>query len=428
MNKREIITLLSFLTNKSFLAQVFKAALAEFATYPVNLDGLGRIIAAVIGQPDRPPILAQIHEHAMHLTRTPASLFWHNARTFVEAEVLVFRYYGIDLELPLHDIYNIEAEALGQRLIYGEKSMPSIDPTEPLIKIPSDLLRLKPPNPYTSGRMPWVLEWTSLLPRVSNLPFPMGLFCAPFSLACGIRSYTALIRDLKREPNFARDLFIFLVDEVIYPYINAMALTSGAKIALGADAWACFPNLTPEMVEEWVVPYVNRLKSKCRERGIRLIVAASGDYCEERVERLDSQMLLKCLRAASKVMGAPVGFIGMGIGHEWDLSIIQRYAWDHQNKFYGKMPIIGGINARLLRDGPSEKLVEVVKRYIHILGREGRFFIFLANIPADTPPEHVHTVVKAVNTYGSYPIPANLDRVAYQYPVIEPFEDWLRRQ
>jgi len=424
----DIITLLSLIANRDFLTQTLKGILSGLGIYGDKLSGIERVIATIIGQPDRPPILAQMHEHALYLTQTSPTLFWHNARTFVETEILVFRYYGLDLELPLHDIYNIEAEALGQRLIYGERSMPSIDPTEPLIKAPKDLLRLKSPNPYSDGRMPWVLEWISLLPQVSNLPFPMGLFCAPFSLACGLRTYTALIRDMKREPGFVRDLFSFLVDEVLFPYIKAMRQESGVKVAMGADAWACFPNLTPKMVEEWVVPYVNRLKRRCRESGIRVIVVASADYCEERIDRLDSQMLLRCLQAAAKVMGAPIGFIGMGIGHEWDLSVIQKYAWDNRSKFYGKMPIIGGINARLLRDGPPERLVEVVKRYINILGRDGRFFIFLANIPADTPPEHIHTVIKAAHTYGQYPIPANLDRITYHSPVIEPFNSWLKRQ
>lgn len=428
ITRNDIISLLSLISNRDFLAQALKGILSGLGVYHTRLTGMERVIATIIGQPDRPPILAQMHEHAMYLTQTPPSLFWHNARTFVETEILAFRYYGIDLEFPIHDVYNIEAEAMGQRLVYGEKSMPSIDPTDPLIKAPKDLGRLKPPNPYSDGRMPWVLEWISLLSRLSNIPFSMGFFCAPFSLACGLRTYTTLIRDMKREPSFARDLFSFLVDEVLFSYIRAMGREAGVKVAMGADAWACFPNLTPEMVEEWVVPYVNRLKRRCREIGIRLIIVGSADYCEERKEMLDSQMLLRCLQAAAKVMGAPVGFIGMGIGHEWDLSVIQEYAWNNRAKFYGRMPIIGGINARLLRDGPPERLVEVVKKYINILGREGRFFIFLANIPADTPPEHIHTVIKAVHTYGHYPIPANLDMINYRPPVIEPFDSWLKRQ
>ena len=39
----------------------------------------------------------------------------------------------------------------------------------------------------------------------------------------------------------------------------------GVKNANGADAWAAFPDLTPDLVEEWVVPYSKNSVSSARK-------------------------------------------------------------------------------------------------------------------------------------------------------------------
>lgn len=402
-----------------------KGALYSLGLHLGKLDGVGRAAATALGKPDYPPTFAQMHDHAMHMAKAPAERYYYDAQYFVDVMMAVANYYGLDLPLCAADVYNYEAEAMGAKMIYGKDSMPTIDHSDPLIKRPEDLLKLKPPDPLKDGRMPYAVEVIKLAGE--RLGFSLGAFCAPFSLACGIRSYPLLIRDMRKNPQFAHDLFTFLVDEVLVPFVKLQREQAGVRFALGADAWAAFPNLTPELIEEWVAPYARRLLDACKPFGVIASALGSADYCEERVEKINNEMMAKCFRAFAQVAGVPIAFIGMGRGQDWDLTAVRDYAWNSKIKWYGRAPIIAGINARFLRDSSVEEIAELVKRYIDVMGRRGRLFVFLANIPADTPPEHVHAAIAAVRTFGRYPIADDLDEIEFRVPRRESFEEYVRK-
>ena len=56
--------------------------------------------------------------------------------------------------------------------------------------------------------------------------------------------------------------------------------------------------------------------------------------------------------------------------------------------------VTAGIDATLLRDGPTEAIVQRIKYYIDSSARDGRCVIFLNQIPAETPPAHIHARAK----------------------------------
>jgi hypothetical protein len=62
------------------------------------------------------------------------------------------------------------------------------------------------------------------------------------------------------------------------------------------------------------------------------------------------------------------------------------------------------------------------------MARDGRCAIYLNQIPADTPPEHVHAAVAACRTLGKYPIAENLDEIKVEIPERESFAEFLRRE
>ena len=99
---------------------------------------------------------AQCNDHSAHLAGISSKQFFTDASTFARVQLLVTEYYRLDVLSNFWDVYNIEAEALGQPLVYPPRGIPDIDRTRPLINAPSDLDRLSPPDPYRSGRMPWV--------------------------------------------------------------------------------------------------------------------------------------------------------------------------------------------------------------------------------------------------------------------------------
>ncbi len=90
-----------------------------------------RITRLLKGEADAVPILAQINEHVVKLCGGDIREAYTNAEKFVEMNLAVFEYYQPDMPGFYYDIYNIEAEALGQRLNWEADRMPDIDRQNP---------------------------------------------------------------------------------------------------------------------------------------------------------------------------------------------------------------------------------------------------------------------------------------------------------
>jgi len=370
---------------------------------------------------DRPwiRVFAQMHDHAMALAGVPARTFYWDARTFVDTMAQVAAYYDMDSPMPVADVYNFEIEGMGGKMIYSDNAMPTIDFRDPLVKEPDDLLQLKTPDFYRDGRLPYALDCIKF---GTEYGVYQSRFCSPFSMAVGIRSYPLLIRDMRRQPEFAHKLFTFIVDEVLIPHLRVQKEYCGITVARGADAWASVPNLSVKDMKEWVVPYNQRLMVKAGENGITAN-SNSGDYNEERPEKFDAEILHGSFDVEVASQGSPSLFLGMGRWEEYPLEPVREYTARYRN--HGtSVRITAGVNARLLRDGPIEKIVSTVKRFIDAFARDHELSIFLANLPMDTPPAHVHAAIAAVHTYGRKPIADNLDEINFRIPEREPFQEW----
>jgi hypothetical protein len=353
---------------------------------------------------------AQSNDHSAHLAGIPPRRFLTDALLFTRVQLLVTEYYGFDAVLNFWDVYNVEAEAMGQKVAYLPGRLPDIDRSEALISTPSDLDRIKPPDPYKSGRLPWLhqvnkyyLEMTGRLER--------AYFTAPFSLAANVRGYENLVQDIYLRPDFTHRLFCFLCDEVLVPHIEAMRSAAGMPDLLmdGRDAWASPPLITLDMMDEYVVAYTERLRDRL---GDKLVTRGNwGDAKSRDIERFFSQKL-RCSPGALSVLDPDLHAVGP--------EYVRTFA-DMHNAF-----ITAGVDAKLLRDGPVEAIVERVKLYIDKLARGGRCMIHLNQVPAETPPEHIHAAVAACHTYGRLPIPKDLSNIHFEVPKRESFEEFLR--
>jgi uroporphyrinogen-III decarboxylase len=380
-------------------------------------------LAATAEGPQGIDVSAQMHDHAMMLAGVPAKKFYYDPLVNANVSSAASAYYRFDAPSVGFDAYNYEAEAMGQKMIYGENAMPTIDFREPLVSGPDDLAKIKPPDDwFSAGRIRFALD---LCNYNMELGYGRGMFCAPFSLAVGVRSYPKLIRDMRKNPPFAHELFTRLVDDVLPSYLKVQKEYCGAEISVGADAWAAFPNLTPEMVEEWVVPYAMKLLQNCMQFGVTALCVAGGDYCEEDLSRFDKEILWKTFDAQVKVAaGAPSFILGMGRWQDYPLEAVAEYLERYKAEGV-RATVMGGINGRLLRDGPVEAIVDNVKRFVDILGRDHNLSIFLANIPADAPSGHVHAAVAATHAYGRKPLAEDLDSIEVDLTKRESFQEYV---
>lgn len=378
-------------------------------------------IGSLISRGDKGTITigAQCHDHVMYLTKVPAKQFFSDFSLNYEMGELVGRYYNLDSPAGGYDSYNLEVEALGGKLIYGDNSMPTIDFRDPLIKGPDDLIKLKKKEVdfHTAGRYPTLLKSGGIV------GYEMIIFCSPFSLAVGLMSFPALIKAMRKNPDFAHEVFTFVVDDVLTPSIKAQHDVTDALMGIGADAWCCVPNLSPQEMQKWVVPYNQRLEKNVKKFGVT-IMNVSGDYCEERLEKFDPKILHDSFDVEIASMGGTLAlFLGMGRWHEYPLQAVRDYTEIFRKE--GKpVTLTAFINARLLRDGPVDKIVDTVKRYIDTFARDHNLSIFLANVPFDTPSDHIHAAVAATHTYGKLPIADNLADIKFVLPKRESFDVW----
>ncbi|MDH3886816.1 MAG: hypothetical protein OET63_21535, partial [Desulfobacterales bacterium] len=107
--------------------------------------GLGRLRTAMNGIPDRVPVFVQMHEFAMQELRVNAKEFFTHPDLLVGGYLSVLERYAIDVPTLDYDVYNIEAEAIGQTVIFSEYDMPDVDRSDPLIKNRNDLKKIKKP-------------------------------------------------------------------------------------------------------------------------------------------------------------------------------------------------------------------------------------------------------------------------------------------
>ena len=355
---------------------------------------------------------AQSNDHSAHLAGVSTNRFFTDADTFVRVQLLVTEYYRFDSLSNFWDVYNIEAEALGQKVVYHPGGIPDTDRTRPLIGTPSDLDRLSPPDPYRSGRMPWVLkinknylEMAGKLERV--------YFTAPFSLAVNIRGYENLVADMFERPKFAHRLFKFLCDDVLSPYLETMRKEVDIPDLLmdGRDAWASPPMINLDMMDEYVVAYTERLRHNL---GGNLITRGNwGDAKSRDPERFFSQKC-RCSPGSLSVLDPDL--------HEVGPERVKRFARKHD------LSLAAGVDATLLKDGPVEAIVQRIKLYIDKMARDGRCMIHLNQIAAETSPEHVHAAVAACHAYGRLPVPENLDDVHFEIPTRERFSEFVREK
>ena len=395
-----------------------------------KLSGNSRVIAAMMGRhADVVPFQGpQIHDHAMTVARVPANKYYFDAELLVDVQIAVERWYGFDTLTIIPDAYNFEVEALGAKFIYSDKAMPTVDVGDPLIKEPADLDRVGTLDP-SKGRIPMGVELARLVAEKASGIFAAGFFCSPWSFLCQAMGYPAAVRALKRDRVYAQELFDWAENQAIFPYLKAQSEQPGVKQSLGADAWAAFPNLTPDLVDEWVVPSAERLAKRGKQELSMTVSAglAACDYCEEDPAKFDKELMFRNWRVARKTFAVDVAFSGMGRTQDWPMEWLQEFAVKN-GKGSRKLPVFASLNGRFIRDSTPAQIVDKVREWIDILGRDGRMLVFIGNVPADTPPINIHTAIHAVRTLGRYPIQADLSAIQVEPPAFQPFDAWLKGQ
>lgn len=343
--------------------------------------GAERLEMAMAGVADRTPVLTQMHEFAMRELGCNAREFYTTPEIFIPGVLQVQEKYGIDVSVIDYDVYNIEAEALGQEIIYGDDHMPDVDRTRPLIRDHSDLEKIKTPDFDSDGRFAQVIEMKRIFRQLTGGVEPTLQFCAPFSLAANIRGLEQLLMDMYTNPDFAHALLDRLVENVLAPWILRLKEEfPGAAGVCGSDASGSLPIVSPEIVREWIIPNALKLRELC---GPEVYIP---NWVGESLLQNPEEMLDFKNRVCP-------GFIE---GQDPDVetlgpSFYKAYAEKKE------IPLVLGVGAAFMALSSPEEVAERIRHYIEVGGKNGRFALLLCNLGATTPPENVKKAIEVVH-------------------------------
>lgn len=338
--------------------------------------------------PGRIPIFAQLHEHACYRAGLDPAVFYNDAGILVRNQIETSKLYEMDLPMILYDVYNIEAEALGQPVVGYRAKGPQLAGT-PLLSNKDDLeqLKLDLGRGRWPGRTRFVTEVNRLIQQELATPPPL-FFCAPFTLAVTLRGYTGLITDLKRDPGFGRRLLEHLCRMVVVPWIKLQhEHCPEATLAQGVDAWGSLPNTDLQIWDEFIIPIYEYLRELLTgEIAVGFVGYWGESLCADAWEFIKRKLYV-C---------GPC-FWGGIIATDPDLKYLGLETFARIARAYGRKLILG-IGAEELYQGPPEAIAARINQYKSLMGPEQPpINLFLAHIIAETPPENIRAAVQAAH-------------------------------
>lgn len=353
--------------------------------YSYIQEAYQRVAKAAKGYPDRVPLYAQICERLPLELGVSAKTLFHTPELLTTGTFDVCRKYGIDVPSVDFDCYNIEAEALGQKVIFHDNIMPDVDRSQRLLAAKKDLLKLQTPDFDKAGRCPMVVELYRYVKTLTGLDVSLA-FCAPFSLAANLRGIEQLIFDTIKDPKFVEELFNFIIDDLLVPWLTYLsAKFPKAPSLVGADAIASIPIINLEIFEKWVVQPIERLRTAV---GSKVIVPnqTGESYLKNPQELMDFRH--RCNPSFIEGQDPDVEKLGP--------EFYKNYAQKHN------LPLLLGVGASFLNQATPEEIENRIKHYIEIGGQGGQLWLYLCNLSPSTPEENILVAKKTIDKYGRY--------------------------
>ena len=343
-------------------------------------EGVARTKKGSQGIADRVPVYAQISHHSARLVGESTIDFFTDAETFLRCELAADAFYEIDGPTIHYDVYNIESEALGARLIWSERQIPAIDPHNPLLSSVDAFESLSPIKMGMAGRMPYVLEINARLMDMGLAP--KVRFTGLFTLAANLLGLQELILAIVTDPDRVHRLMRFLTHEIVAPWIICQREHCGGnETATGSDALASPPIISIEMIHEFCLRYIQELEQHVG--GIRLAGLWGESYLPEPTELLDIKKVGS--PGTIQVLDPDVTALGP--------AFFRKYADESD------VGLVMGLDANLIGSGSVAEIASRTRRFIEDAGEAGWFVLFINDIPYDTQPENVRTVISVAHEY-----------------------------
>ncbi len=227
--------------------------------------------------PDRIPFMPAIYEHKAWFVGETPSKVCRDSRLFTAALLAEYERVQPDALTVGIDVYNVEPEAVGCKVIYYEgdnTSVPAMAPESAVFRVSEEVASLKMPDPQKDGRMPLNLEVAGNIMKLLGKEVPIrGALSGPFSLAAHLSGLENLFNLMFIQPDLVRELLGFAC-EVIKRYGQAF-IELGCGVVV-FDSQASSELISPLLYREFVLPRTCELIEHFHRQGVRNVPLIIG--------------------------------------------------------------------------------------------------------------------------------------------------------
>ena len=361
------------------------------------------------------PITGLVTEFIPELCKIPYDLIYRDDPVaMAETTLLVQEYIDFDLIIANLDIYNFEAENMGQKMGFFKDACPDVDRDDYFIHGAEDLGKVKFQG-MDAGRMRYLVDFCKAWTHFTGIPVANSslAFSAPWTLACNIYGLENLVIDTMDDPAFVHELQERIVRDVHVPMFTALKqeLPEIESVSL-ADAFGVPPMITSEIAEEFIQPYIDLENELLAPLGIAVSSTAyfgcSQLQGDER--RRYEEFVAHCNHA---VFFLDPDAHNLGV--------------DYGRQRANEMGVLlhTGLGATFTENSTPEQVVARTKDYC-LKAKEGAItpaFFWIACVTTHCPVENVMAATHAARIYGA---PGATADTPYTAPEYLPFKDFLK--
>lgn len=223
------------------------------------------------------PFLPAIYEYKASLIGSTPTAIGRDPSLLAAALLAEYEKIGADALTVGVDVYNIEAEAVGCRILYpqeGDPGVPGLDVSWHPFTLGSDLSGAPLPNPARSGRMPVFLEAARLVKgELGEAVWLRGAVTGPFSLAVSLFGLEELFIACLEEPG-AVHLALDYCGRILRTYVRGFVDVGVDPVLF--DSQASPDLLSPALYEKFVLPVTRDLVAWSLSIGARNVPLVIG--------------------------------------------------------------------------------------------------------------------------------------------------------
>lgn len=312
-----------------------------------GLTGVEYLLNAIRGLlSDRVPVTLLAGPWCARFAGVRLRAFLTDPEASARAQTAFHERFRPDNAIVVNDVY-LESEALGCELEFPEDELSRVR-RRPLAER-GDLVRIRVPDPESSGRLPYYLEVCRRVAKALPGTAVVGSLAGPWNLAVNLRGFEELILDTARDPSFVHDL-MNLATETVRTFGDAL-LAAGASPAMHEASASC-SLISPRIYRQFVQPYHRRLRDHFRARRMFLSVHICGWIDPMAAEVLDT------------------GLTPLSVDSPTSLENLVHLLGDA-----GRTVLMGNVRTSLFAEGTRQEMEADVRRCIHAAAARGRFIL-----------------------------------------------------